>query len=194
MSWSIQPMPLDGPLFEGAIAVYGDAFALPPYSDYDRGREVRKRLCQVHCRRAGYRAFVAVGRWRRVLGMIYGYHGQRGQWWHDAVRTHLPASAAREWLDDSYELVEVAVHPRQQGKGIGTALIAALLEGRPERTCVLSTRIDSDAHRLYRRLGFEVIDQMSFIAGGAPFYIMGRRLRAAPHMAAHGPADVSAPP
>lgn len=189
MSWTIQPMPLDGSLFEGAIAVYGEAFARPPYADRDRGREVRKRLRQVHCNRDGFRAFVAVGRWRRVMGMIYGYRGQRGQWWHDAVRTHMAAAAVREWLDDSYELVEVAVHPRHQGKGLGAALIATLLDGRPEATCVLSTRTDSDAHRLYRRLGFEVIDEMAFVAGGARFYIMGRRLREPTALA--GMADVT---
>jgi ribosomal protein S18 acetylase RimI-like enzyme len=165
MSWSIQPMPLDGSLFEGAIAVYGEAFARPPYSDHDRGRE---------------------------MGMVYGYHGARGQWWHDAVRTHMPSAAAHDWLDDSYELVEIAVHPRHQGKGLGTALIDALLDGRPEATCVLSTRADSDAHRLYRRLGFEVIDEMTFVAGGARFYIMGRRLR--PPATTDGPVEIAGVP
>ncbi|GIW13141.1 MAG: hypothetical protein KatS3mg062_0580 [Tepidiforma sp.] len=81
-----------------------------------------------------------------------------------------------EWLSDAYEVVEIAVAPAAQGQGIGTALLAALLEGRPERTAVLSTRTDSRAHQLYHRLGFEYLAEMTFTAGGWPFYIMGRRL------------------
>jgi hypothetical protein len=42
---------------------------------------------------------------------------------------------------------------------------------------VLSTRTDSIAHRLYRRLGFELITEMAFASGGAMFYVMGKELR-----------------
>ena len=37
MTVSIQDLSARGPLFEGAIRVYGEAFAEPPYSDPDRG-------------------------------------------------------------------------------------------------------------------------------------------------------------
>jgi predicted GNAT family acetyltransferase len=56
-------------------------------------------------------------------------------------------------------------------------LIAELLAPRNEATCVLSTRTDSDAHRLYRRLGFVEIKEMAFTNGGFPFYVMGKKLR-----------------
>jgi len=176
MNLVIQPLPTNGPLFEGAIRVYGEAFALPPYSDPDRGMEVRARMRDVHRIRAGFQAYAAVERDGSVVGMIYGYRGARGQWWHDMVRDALPAASARQWLDSSYELVEVAVSPACQGQGIGTALIEALLRDREEATCVLSTRADSQAHHLYARLGFEVITEMPFSPGGALFYVMGKRL------------------
>lgn len=174
--WQIVPLPLHGPLFSGAIDVYSAAFARPPYSDPDRGDEIRARLLDVHRYRDGFRAFCAVGRDGSVLGITYGYHGEPGQWWHDTVAAALPPGEAARWLADSYELVELAVHPVHQNRGIGTALIAALLEGATEATCVLSTRSDSRAHRLYRRLGFQVLTEMRFVPGGAPFYIMGRPL------------------
>lgn len=172
----IEPMPTNGPLFEGAIAVYGQAFALPPYRDPDRGVELRYRIVQVHQHRPGYRALIATGAGGEVVGMTYGYHGEPGQWWHDTVRAALEPAQAETWLSDAYELVEVAVAPSWQGQGIGTALITALLDGRPERTCVLSTRTDSRAHQLYRRLGFEVIAEIPFAEGGPLFYVMGKRL------------------
>lgn len=176
MSWSITELPLDGPLLKGAIDVYGDAFIRPPYRDPDRGRDVRERLLTVHRHRRGYRGLIALENGRAV-GIAYGYHSLAGQWWHDAVAATIGAGPTREWLADAYELVEIAVAPDRQGRGIGTALIAELLQDRAEATCVLSTRVDSDAHQLYRRLGFEVIQAMPFAPGGAIFYVMGKRLK-----------------
>jgi GNAT superfamily N-acetyltransferase len=175
MNWTIEPA--YGPLFEGAIAVYGDAFAEPPYSDPDRGQEVRRRIREVHFHREEYRAYAAVLDDAVVAGMTYGYRGRKGQWWHDEVRKRLSRQAYREWLSDCFELVELAVAPAWQGHGIGSALIGHLLQDRPERTSVLSTRLDSRAHHLYRRLGFEEILTMPFVEDGALFYIMGKRLR-----------------
>lgn len=176
MMWRIEPLPTSGPLFEGAISVYSEAFALPPYNDPDRGDEIRSRIHETHAERKGFAAWAAVDDGGGVDGMIYGYRGERGQWWHDAVVRAVDRATADDWLSDTYEVVEVAVRPDRQGQGIGAALIHRLLEGRAERTSVLSTRTDSRAHHLYRRLGFEVITEMRFSPGGAPFYIMGCRL------------------
>jgi len=177
MSWAVQPLPTRGPLFEGAIGVYGRAFAEPPYSDPDRGSEIRARLQDTHSLRFGFRAYAAVLSDGKVVGMIYGYRGAAGQWWHDMVVKQLSPDVTARWMNDSYELVEVAVDPAYQALGIGEALITQLLDGRPEATCVLSTRTDSRAHALYKRLGFEVITEMAFAPRGARFYIMGKRLR-----------------
>lgn len=176
MNVLIEPLPAFGPLFEGAIAVYGEAFSQPPYSDPDRGKEIRKRIRELHAHRDGYRALAAVTGDARVVGMTYGYRGRRGQWWHDTVRKRVGKDVYRYWMSNSYELVELAVAPCWQGHGVGTSLVAALLEGRKERTCVLSTRADSRAHELYRRLGFEPLACMPFVANGAEFIIMGKAL------------------
>lgn len=177
MDWTISAIQAHGPLFEGAIAVYGEAFAQPPYSDFNRGAEIRQRLREAHSRRPGFRFLVACSSPERVVGMAYGYHGSAGQWWHDTVSEALDPLIAGEWLGDSYELVEIAVHPAVQGNGIGADLIEALLEPVRESTCVLSTRTDSDAHRLYQKLGFAHIKTMPFTVGGYPFYVMGKKLR-----------------
>jgi ribosomal protein S18 acetylase RimI-like enzyme len=175
MNWNIQPLPVRGPLFEGAIRVYADAFAEPPYSDPDRGREIHERMQDTHSAREGFHAYAAVldG---AVIGMIYGYCGANGQWWHDTVVRQLGADVAARWMRDSYELVELAVAPEHQGKGVGSSLIRRLLDGRREETCVLSTRSDSDAYKLYQRHGFEIITEMTFASRGARFLVMGKRL------------------
>ena len=184
MTVSIQELSARGPLFEGAIRVYGAAFAQPPYSDPDRGADVRQRMMEQEKRRAGYRALVALdddaaGAVDAVgvpVGMAYGYRGEAGQWWHDTVANAISMDQRQRWLGHSYELVEIAVQPGRQGEGIGAALIEALLVGQPDETCVLSTRSDSRAQHLYRRLGFEDIIEMRFSEFGAPFLIMGRQL------------------
>ena len=178
MNVEIVPLIPNGPLFEGAIRAYADAFSEPPYCDPDRGKEIRDRLRGEHSRRPGFRAFAALGPGHRVAGMVYGYRGMDGQWWHDTVSRAVPRNRRDEWLANSYELVELAVHPRCQRQGVAPALIEELLAGRAERTCVLSTRIDSDAHILYSRLGFEMIAEMPFAPKGAQFYIMGLRIGA----------------
>ncbi|MBK6318997.1 MAG: GNAT family N-acetyltransferase [Dehalococcoidia bacterium] len=186
MDWSILSIPAHGPLFEGAIAVYGEAFSRPPYSDPDRGREIRQRMRETHALRPGFQLLVACTGPERVVGMAYGYRGTAGQWWHDTVTRALKPLEAAEWLGDSYELVEIAVHPAVQGHGIGAGLIRELLADRPAATCVLSTRTDSDAHNLYRRLGFETIIEMPFTNGGYPFYVMGKKLLQMPGRASEG--------
>ena len=176
MSWTIQTLDIDGPLFEGAIRVYREAFSRPPYSDRERAGEVRTRIHAEHRPREGFAALAAVHSTGNVIGLTYGHHGGPGQWWHDTVRANIPIDLADRWLADSYEVVEVAVDPAYQSLGIGRALIAGLLDHRPEATCLLSTRTDSRAHNLYRRLGFEEIARMRFSEHGYLFYVLGKRL------------------
>ena len=178
MNWSIARLPIRGPIFDGAIRAYGEAFRLPPYSDPDRGREVRQRLIDTHHRRPGFSGFVALDSNGEVIGVTYGYRSIPGQWWHDAVCGVLPHDSRRQWFADTFELVEIAVAPSRQGQGVGAALIDVLLYDRPEANCALSTRTDSEAHHLYRRLGFEEITTIRFAPGGAEFFVLGKRLRA----------------
>src|SRR5215467_5917492 len=118
----------------------------------------------------------------RVLGFSYGFHGQPGQWWYDAVsaalrRANGPAITAN-WLADCIEVAEVHVRKDQQRCGIGTRLLTALVAGRPERTALLSTPDrDSTARRLYRRMGFrDLLTGYIFPGGSPPYAVMGAML------------------
>jgi ribosomal protein S18 acetylase RimI-like enzyme len=191
MSPRIEPLPTGGPLFEGAVAVYAAAFREPPYSDFNRGHELRARLEGTHRRRAGFSGFVAI-EGETVTGIAYGYHSTTGQWWYDhvrpAVQDQLGTGVAVYWLDDAYELVEVAVAPSSQRRGTGEALIRRLMQDRPERTSILSTRTDSRAHELYARMGYQTLVQMQFWKGDKPYYVMGAELPLAAARAARGTA------
>lgn len=118
----------------------------------------------------------------RVVGFAYGFHGARGQWWHDVVSRALEDQAGCEvadaWMGDAFELAEVHVHPGYQGKGIGRAMITTLCAGRPERSAVLSTHDRPTAARhLYAAMGFtDLLSRYVFPGGYEEYAIVGRPL------------------
>jgi len=77
------------------------------------------------------------------------------------------------WVDDATPELSMAVMPAWRGQGIGTRLLAALWETAAEHYAAvsLSVQADNPAVRLYRRQGFEVVED-----GGA-WYTMRKRLR-----------------
>jgi ribosomal protein S18 acetylase RimI-like enzyme len=117
-----------------------------------------------------------------VIGFAYGFHGAAGQWWHDVVLATLLTERgdedARHWLGDSFEIAEVHVHPAHQGRGIGRAMVHALVDGRLERAALLSTPDGhTRARRLYHSLGFtDLVPQFTFPGSGPTYAIMGAAL------------------
>ncbi len=163
------------------LAIYADAMdaetALLPG---------RRELMRRH---AGYPAFKALqaratvpgqaGSSAAVLGFSYGFRGQPGQWWYDAVSAALTRAIGpaltQGWLADCLEVAELHVRKDQQRCGIGTQMLTALVAGRPERTALLSTPDrESTARRLYRRMGFgDLLTGYSFPGGSPPYAVMG---------------------
>jgi GNAT superfamily N-acetyltransferase len=117
-----------------------------------------------------------------VIAFAYGFHGGSGQWWHDLVQSALISrsgrAAATEWLEDSFEVAEVHVHPDYQRRGIGRRLLYRLTGGRAERTAVLSTMdTNSPARRLYHSLGFtDLLTDYRFSGAPVPYAVMGAAL------------------
>lgn len=165
---------------EVLLAIYADAMDADPAVLPGR-RELMRR-------HAGYPQFKAVQAHAvghglhgeaTVTGFSYGFHGQPGQWWYEAVSAALsraigPALSA-DWLADCMEIAEVHVRKDQQRQGIGTRMLTALTCGRPERTALLSTPDrESTARRLYRRMGFaDLLTGYSFPGGSPPYAVMG---------------------
>ena len=121
-----------------------------------------------------------------LLGVAYGYPGAPGQWWQQQVvlglqRGGLPAEEIAQLMNNYFELTELHIHPRAQGRGLGEALTRRLLAGRSEKNVLLSTpEINGEpnrAWRLYRRLGFtDVIRRYHFAGDPRAFAILGRAL------------------
>lgn len=169
------PFTLDGPLAGQAAHVYARAFAQAPYYSDPVRMEVEylRNLRERHGRKPGLTPIVAVTR-GEVTGTAYGYHLRPNDWWGDMVAAALGQEARAVWLEDAFAVVEVGVLPGAQGRGVGRGMVQALLAGRPERTAVLSTRVDARAQHLYRKLGFDVLTTMTFPGNPSPYHIMGR--------------------
>lgn len=119
---------------------------------------------------------------RQIVAFAYGFHGGRGQWWHDLVRSALTVTSGRgiagAWLDDSFEVAEVHVRPRYQKRGIGRQMLHRLTGGLTERTAVLSTMDrESPARHLYRSLGFtDLLTRYQFAGVAENYAVMGAPL------------------
>jgi ribosomal protein S18 acetylase RimI-like enzyme len=185
-----------------ALEVYVDAMRYP------RGTEnQRAAMWQEHIRRRGWQgvavveAEVAEDRGgpqgaqvpsaaelsnAPLLGVAYGYPGAPGQWWQQQVvlglqRIGLPPAEIARLMNSYFELTELHIHPRVQGRGLGEALARRLLAGRAEKNVLLSTpEINGEpnrAWRLYRRLGFtDIIRRYHFAGDPRAFAILGRPL------------------
>lgn len=161
---------------DGVLEVYAEAMDYP--ADLVAAR---RGFVAAHAHYRGFRAVATLANDDRVLGFAYGYLSSPGQWWHDQVSAELDDTAARRWLSDCFELVELHVRPEAQGRGLGAGQLSALLEGATESTVLLSTPeapvAESRAWRLYRRSGFaDVLRHFRFPGDERPFAVLGRTL------------------
>jgi len=181
-----------------ALAVYVDAMRYP------RGTEdQRASMWLEHTHRRGWKAVAAVETPSQdgddgprlsdfellaapLLGVAYGYCGAPDQWWQQQViagmhRVGEDSARISELMASYFELTELHIHPRAQGRGLGEALARRLLADRFESHVLLSTpEINGEANRawrLYRRLGFtDVIRGYHFAGDPRAFAILGRAL------------------
>jgi ribosomal protein S18 acetylase RimI-like enzyme len=110
-----------------------------------------------------------------LVGFGYGYHGARGQWWHDIVAGAIGRHETDRWLRDGFELAELHVRPDHQGNGLGRALLSDVLSRTDARHAVLSTPdIESPARILYRSYGFsDLCRDFRFPGSPEAYAIMG---------------------
>jgi len=181
-----------------ALRVYVDAMRYPRGTEYQRAA-----MWLEHIRRHGWQGAAVVETEvtedpdapepsvaelcdAPLLGVAYGYPGAPGQWWQQQVvlglqRCGLPPQEIALLMNNYFELTELHIHPRAQGRGLGEALARRLLAGRAEANVLLSTpEINGEpnrAWRLYRRLGFtDIIRGYHFAGDPRAFAILGRAL------------------
>jgi ribosomal protein S18 acetylase RimI-like enzyme len=180
-----------------ALAIYVDAMRYPRGTE-----EQRASMWLEHTRRHGWKAVAAVEvpsqggqdahpsaaalSAGEMLGVAYGYCGAPDQWWQQQVvaglhRVGADSTRIAELMTSYFELTELHIAPRAQGRGLGEALARRLLADRWEAHVLLSTpEINGESNRawrLYRRLGFtDIIRGYHFAGDPRAFAILGRSL------------------
>ncbi|WP_030753760.1 GNAT family N-acetyltransferase [Streptomyces sp. NRRL F-5135] len=156
-----------------ALAVQALAFGLG-----EDEIEVRRHIVLRHTMYPGCRALAATTGTGRLVGFVYGMPNERSHWWSTVVEPYLRATGTDGWLDDSFAITELHVHPEFQARGIGRALITALTDGAAQPRSILSAiDTESPARRLYRSLGYEdLARQVHFPSAPRPYAVMGAPL------------------
>lgn len=165
------------------LDVYQAAFSPPPYNKLIADLAGFAGVLSRHAERAGFKCIAArKGDDGEVVGFSYGYTSAPGQWWHDIVTGYMGPQLAGRWLSDCFEFVELALHPRYQGYGCGSALHDRLLDGLPHRTAALSTlHVETKALQMYRKRGWTtIVDAITFPNTRATYRIMGKDLNPSP--------------
>ncbi|MFE9634418.1 GNAT family N-acetyltransferase [Streptomyces sp. NPDC006463] len=156
-----------------ALRVQAVAFGL---SEDEVG--IRRYIVQRHMTCKGARALGAFAEDGALLGFVYGMPNDRTHWWSTIVEPYLRAGGHDDWLDDSFVITELHVHPGFQGHGVGRALITDITDSAAEPRSILSAiDTDSPARGLYRALGYkDLARQVHFPSASLPYAVMGAPL------------------
>ncbi|MEU3505595.1 GNAT family N-acetyltransferase [Streptomyces hundungensis] len=156
-----------------ALAVQAIAFGL---SAEEVG--VRRHIVLRHLSYPGARALGATTADGRLAGFVYGMPNDRAHWWSTVVEPYLRNNATDHWLDDTFVITELHVHPAFQNRGVGRALITTITDTATEPRSILSAiDTESPARALYRALGYvDLARQVHFPSAARRYAVMGAPL------------------
>ncbi|MFJ6519747.1 GNAT family N-acetyltransferase [Streptomyces filamentosus] len=156
-----------------ALAVQAVAFGLDAEEV-----AVRRHIVLRHLMCPGARAYGATTSDGRLAGFVYGMPNDRTHWWSTVVEPYLRATGTADWLEGSFVITELHVHPAFQGLGLGRGLITTITDTAEEKRSILSAiDTESPARGLYRSLGYaDLARQVHFPSAARPYAVMGAPL------------------
>ncbi|MEW1659648.1 GNAT family N-acetyltransferase [Streptomyces sp. NPDC093707] len=158
---------------DDALAVQALAFGLT-----DEEIAVRRHIVLRHLGCIGARALGAITPAGRLVGFVYGMPNDRTHWWSTVVEPYLRSQGLDHWLDDSFVITELHVHPAYQNRGIGRTLITRITDEATQPRSILSAiDTESPARGLYRSLGYhDIARRVLFPSAPTPYAVMGAHL------------------
>lgn len=139
---------------------------------------VRRQIVLRHMTGPGARALGATTPDGHLVGFVYGMPNDRAHWWSTIVEPYLREQNREQWLDDSFVITELHVHPHHQNHGVGRRLITSITApcGLP-RSILSAIDTDSPARGLYHSLGYtDLARQVHFPSAPRPYAVMGAPL------------------
>jgi GNAT superfamily N-acetyltransferase len=153
--------------FEPICQLYLSVFSSPPLSrPIEKLRTQRCTLARLIDKPTfGLAVATEAG---RLVGFAYGHGlGSDTHWWDDFLMP-LAVETMREWDGRTFVVIDMAVAPTHQFRGIGKRLLSTLLASRPEERASLAVVVGNEgAERFYRHLGWRLAGR----AKGAPQHV-----------------------
>jgi GNAT superfamily N-acetyltransferase len=131
------------------VDVYTEVYREPPYEEgqFDIDGFAENLPEQRH--EPGFAMVTAESAASGLVGFAYGFTFPAGHWWG-----HSGAEPAELDGLSKFAVLEFAVRRAHRGQGIGTRLMARLLEGRPEPIATLCAHPAALARRIYESWGW----------------------------------------
>ncbi|MEM7798976.1 MAG: GNAT family N-acetyltransferase [Chloroflexota bacterium] len=155
------------------IEIYRAAFREPPYNKLEKEVQAFAMAFPEHCSRRGFKLLAARAD-NELVGFVYGYDFWSLRWIYKELLPHLNGST---WLESCYQIVEFAVLPAKQGKGLGRRLHDGLLERalHYERYLLITMAADTRAMHLYAKRGWEILlDDHQFPGVNRLYRVLGK--------------------
>jgi hypothetical protein len=130
-------------------SIYAAVFSEPPYNEGPEAADEFVDRMHSEITEPGFDC-VEARAGRTLVGFTYGYTYPAGRWWDDADRPPPHEVTA----GPTFAVIEWAVLHDHRGNGIGRALLADLLTGRPEPYATLMVNPAANARDIYTRWGW----------------------------------------
>ncbi|MBN1174819.1 MAG: GNAT family N-acetyltransferase [Micromonosporaceae bacterium] len=139
-------------LLSALADLYRATYAEPPYHEGEQHVAAFVERFTVEAASPGFRLVVAETGEDQVIGFAHGLTFPAGTWWGDA--DHEPPEVRGV---PTFAVMEFIVSRPERGRGIGTALMTALLEQRPEPYATLCANPAASARQIYHRWGWRPV-------------------------------------
>lgn len=135
-----------------------------------------KKALPVFMEKKGFLCFGAVDTTKKLQGFCFGWESVAGGKFNTRVK-NLLGDEAKNWLEDCFEIVDIAVSPNYQGQGIGKKLLQYVLDKITNKRVLLQThQEDTVASKMYIKQGWQTIVDQFEISEGKYFRIFGKTL------------------
>lgn len=107
-----------------------------------------------------------------LIGFAYGVALRPDTQWWSGMKEPLPDELTDEWKGRTFAIIDVAVREEHRKRGIGRALIDALLASRSEERAALTVQpVATDTKEFYEHLGWQRVGTTKAPEGAAsPFF------------------------
>ena len=152
-------------MLEAAKHVYAAAFGQPPYREGpEQAGAFVARARRYATERDSVRLALVTD--DGPAAMALAVLARPGDWWRDRAAEAVGPEKTERWIGElCLEVVHLAVHPEQQGRGLGRLVHDLVRAGKPARTALLSCNpAATPANGLYAGRGWTSINPHGLMA------------------------------